>query len=128
MGALFGVRVLVADDDVDNAEMLAELLTLRGADVHTAANGFEVLELVSRSPPDALLLDIEMPDIDGYELARLLRKAPATSAMPILAVTARVSKTDMHEAFEAGFDAHVPKPIDGDALITLLAAMVGKAA
>jgi CheY-like chemotaxis protein len=119
---LCGLGIVLADDDADNAEMLAELLILRGAKVRTARNGLEVLELVSSCTPDALLLDIAMPGIDGYELVSRLRSAPETSSAFILAVTAREMSMDSERSFAAGFDAHILKPIDGDALVDLLSA------
>src|SRR5580658_9089491 len=126
MRALWGVRVLIVDDDADGAEMLAELLTARGAIVQTASSGPEALAIASRFVPDAFLLDIEMPHMDGYELARRLRMVPATAGAYTVAVTAHAAATDVDAALAAGFDAHVAKPIDGDALVVLLAAMVGR--
>jgi two-component system CheB/CheR fusion protein len=124
---LSGLRVLVADDDADNAEMLAVLLTLRGAKVRKAANAYEALEVAASWTPEVMLLDIEMPYMDGCELACLLRRAPATASAHVFAVTGHTSAAHMERAYAAGFDAYIPKPINGNKVVALIAKVASTA-
>ncbi len=123
---LAGISVLVVEDNADNAEMLAETLALHGAFVRTTGSARETIELVASWTPNALLLDIELPFMDGYELVRELRRVPAMATVHILAVTGHTAPSDKERAFAVGFDAHVSKPIDGRALVALIAKLVSK--
>jgi CheY-like chemotaxis protein/two-component sensor histidine kinase len=105
-------RVLVVDDNPDHLALLADLLRGRGYDVIEANDAFEALRLVSDQKPDACVIDIGLPGMDGYELARKLRETPATRESRLIAVTGYGTKSDK-EAFEkAGFDHFFPKPAD----------------
>jgi CheY-like chemotaxis protein len=121
---LAGLRLLVAEDDADNAEMLATTLAYFGADVRTVASAREALEAASEWLPDVILLDLWMPLMDGCALAQELRKKPAMASTRILAVTAHSTVPDKRRTVAAGFDAHVSKPVDGDALVDLIARLV----
>ena len=111
-----GWRVLVVDDNLDATETLQTLLESLGATVAAAANGSEALAQFERFAPDAVLLDIGMPGMDGYEVARRIRALPAGGATPLIAVTGWGQQEDIRRCFEAGFDHHLVKPLDVDKL------------
>jgi CheY-like chemotaxis protein len=119
-----GTAVLVVDDDPDNLEMLAYTLSAEGATVRTASNAREALELLADWKPDVLLLDIEMPVTDGYELLSAIRSQAVLRNVPAVAVTALGYPSDKDRAFEAGFDAHMTKPFESAALVALIKALV----
>lgn len=101
--------------------MLADLLIDDGFEVSTAADGVRGLELILARPPDAALLDIGLPGIDGYELARRLRAQPSTANLPLLAMTGYGRAEDQKRAVEAGFDTHLVKPVNVDDVLATLA-------
>lgn len=109
-------RVLIADDNRDSAESLGMLLSLEGHEVHVAYTGGEALALAVAKPPELAFLDIGMPDMDGFELARRLRSVPFGHRPTLVAVTGWGRPDDIRKALEAGFDHHVTKPLDPDVL------------
>jgi len=116
-------RVLVVDDNVDAAMSLAELLRHRGHDVRTAFEGVGAVAEAERFDPDAVVLDIGLPGIDGYETARRLRRLPSGRHMMIIAVTGWGQEEDRRRSREAGFDHHLVKPAHPDAIELLFAAV-----
>lgn len=116
-----GHRILVVDDNVDAADSLGMLLGLLGVDVSVAHNGAEALQLAQGSAFDAALLDIGMPDMDGHQLARELRAQVCSADMMLVAVTGWGKDEDRRLSADAGFDHHVVKPLDVDALQGILA-------
>jgi CheY-like chemotaxis protein len=118
--AFDGRRLLVVDDNQDAAETLETLLQSLGATVATAGNGREALAQFTRFEPDAVLLDIGMPGMDGYEVARRIRALPAGAGTPLIAVTGWGQQEDVRRSFEAGFDHHLVKPLDVDRLWELI--------
>jgi CheY-like chemotaxis protein len=125
--ALARKAVLVADDNADNAELLEVILGNEGADVRTAATAREVLDLLATSwRPDALLLDISLPDMDGYALLEAIRNKPLFHDVPAVAVTGRAYERDKQRAADAGFAIHVTKPFDGEALVHVVARLTLK--
>jgi signal transduction histidine kinase/DNA-binding response OmpR family regulator len=114
-------RVLVVDDNVDGAESLAMVLRLCGHDVCCAHDGPAGLEMAEAFRPDVLLLDIGLPKMDGYEVARELRRRPELADVFLVALTGYGSDDDRRRTEEAGFDVHLVKPVDLDALPRLLA-------
>ncbi len=115
------LRLLVVDDNVDAAATLAMLLEACGYAVEVANDSRTALALAQGRPPDAALLDIGLPDMDGNELARRLRADPATRAIVLVAVTGYGQEQDRRAALEAGFDHHLVKPVDLDQLEKVLA-------
>jgi len=105
-----GRRVLVVDDNPDHLELLADLLRARGYEVTEARDASEALRVISDQKPHACLIDIGLPDMDGYELARKLREIPETRDSRLIAVTGYGTKADTHLFKEAGFDHYFPKP------------------
>jgi CheY-like chemotaxis protein len=112
-------RVLVVDDNVDAAESLAMVLRLMGHDVRTAHDGPSGLAAVKEFQPDVLLLDIGLPGMDGYEVARRLRLMPEGQSIQLVAVSGYGQEEDRRRAQEAGFDQHLTKPVDPASLESL---------
>lgn len=116
-------RILVADDNNDALESLATLLQLSGHEVYTAANGAMALESAEQHRPEVALLDIGMPKLDGYEVARRIRAQPWGQRITLVALTGWGQDSDRKRSQEAGFDSHLVKPLDLDKLTELLAAL-----
>ena len=114
-------RILVVDDNVDAADSLAMWLAMLGHEVLTAHNGLKVVETAAEFNPDVVLLDIGLPGIDGYEVARRLRAEHSESKMRLVALTGYGQEEDRRRTKEAGFDHHLTKPADPMAIQRLLA-------
>jgi signal transduction histidine kinase len=114
-------RILLADDNSDALESLATLLQLGGHDVVTASNGALALECAEKHRPEVMLLDIGMPMLDGYEVARRVRVQPWGQKITLVALTGWGQDSDRRRSREAGFDSHLVKPLDMDKLTELLA-------
>ncbi|MGH7266956.1 MAG: response regulator [Candidatus Rokuibacteriota bacterium] len=111
-----GLRVLIVEDDVDSRELLRQLIEHEGGVATAAAHAFEALDRLRASVPDVVLVDLRMPVLDGIELVTELRQDLRLAHVPMIAVTAYTTPADRQETARAGFDAHVPKPVDFDAL------------
>jgi two-component system, cell cycle response regulator DivK len=107
-------RVLIVDDNVTNLKLITCLLATESCDVITATSAEHALELLRDNRPDLLLLDLQLPDMDGLELTRILRADPVLASLPIVAVTAYAMKGDEERARAAGVDSYVTKPIAKD--------------
>ncbi|MDQ2962218.1 MAG: ATP-binding protein [Pseudomonadota bacterium] len=118
--------VLVVDDNHDVAESTAVLLRLAGCEVHLAHDGEEAMRLVPRVSPDAVLLDIGLPRMNGYEVAERIRSDPANRDIVIVAVSGYGQQEHRLRSKQAGFDQHVVKPIDPTALSSLLATLASQ--
>jgi len=105
-------RILVVDDNRDNAEIIATRLRFRGYAIEEAGTGQSALDAVHRNPPDLMLLDIMLPDIDGFEISRRIKGDPGLPFIPIILVTARDSTEDKITGFDAGADDYLTKPIN----------------
>ena len=103
-------RVLVIDDNSDAAESLRDLLALEGHEVETALDGAQGIAKAREYAPDVVLCDIGLPGIDGYEVAKALRAAPAPRRAFLIALTGYARPEDQARAMDAGFDAHLAKP------------------
>jgi signal transduction histidine kinase len=115
-----GHRILLADDNQDALESLAALLQCDGHEVHTAGDGAQALELAAQCRPNVVLLDIGMPKLDGYEVARRIRAEPWGKATVLIALTGWGQDEDRRRSREVGFDSHLVKPLDPEALSTML--------
>ena len=113
-------RVLVVDDNEDAVRSLAILLELNGHEVQLARDGYAAIEIARDFVPDAVILDIGLPGINGYETARRLRRLPNCS-MLLVALSGYGQDKDRERSREAGFDHHLLKPVDVDALQKVLA-------
>jgi signal transduction histidine kinase/ActR/RegA family two-component response regulator len=109
--ALGGLRILVVDDNEDSAALLAEYLRELGGDAVIALDGPEAIDAFGRRPPDVVLLDIGLPVIDGYEVARRLRLLPGGDRVRLIAVTGYGQQGDRRRALASGFDDHLVKPV-----------------
>lgn len=117
-------RILLVDDNVDAVDSLAKLLRFDGHDVETAYGGVAALAAIEAHEPDVVLLDIGMPQMDGYEVARRVRARTGTAKRPrLVALTGYGQEVDRARAEAAGFDAHLVKPADLDTLTRVLAAL-----
>ena len=117
------LRVVVADDNVDFAESLQAILEMKGHEVTVVHDGESALAAILRRPPDVAVLDIGMPGLNGYDVARRLRADPATASLALVAVTGWGQAADKQAAAEAGFDRHLVKPLAPDELLDVLAAL-----
>lgn len=120
LGSASSRDVLVVDDNVDAAEMLAQLLSQRGHRVRVAYDGVRAIESARAAAPDVMLLDIEMPQMNGYAVARAIRDDPELSKMRLIAVSGHLEAGDGRRPMEAGFDQHMVKPVDPEALYAAL--------
>jgi CheY-like chemotaxis protein len=114
-------RVLLADDNVDALESLAMLLSFEGHTVYTASNGQQTLAHAEQHHPDVALVDIIMPGMDGYEVARKIRAQPWGRRIMLVALSGLGQDSDETSFRDAGFDSHLLKPVEMDQLARLLA-------
>jgi signal transduction histidine kinase/DNA-binding response OmpR family regulator len=117
------LTILLADDNVDGAESLATLLRLGGHDVRLAYDGRSALDLAASTRPDVVFLDIALPGVDGYEVARRLRAGDATRGIALIAVTGFGRDEDVQRARGAGFEHYLVKPVDPRLLMGLLGSL-----
>ncbi len=118
-------RVLIADDNRDAAESLGLLLEMEGHEVTIVHDGHEAIAAFEKMLPDAALLDIGMPGLNGYEIARFIRRSPHGRDVLLIAVTGWGQDNDKAQAVQAGFNHHFTKPVEPDALAHLLGAAPG---
>jgi CheY-like chemotaxis protein len=114
-------KVLVVDDDIRNIFAMTSLLERHSMKVHSAENGKEALELLEQHPDaSAVLMDIMMPEMDGYDTIRQIRKHTKFRSLPILALTAKAMKGDREKCIEAGASDYIAKPVDTEQLLSML--------
>ncbi|MBC8647456.1 MAG: response regulator [Thermoanaerobaculia bacterium] len=116
-----GLRILIVEDDRDAREGLQQLLTIWGHAVVVAENAAEAIAKARERTPDAALVDIGLPDRDGFEVARRLREMRGGDLLFLVALTGYVEPSDQQRAADAGFDTHLGKPVDHAKLGVLLA-------
>lgn len=114
------LSVVIIEDNDDGRMMMCELLELSGFQCHTADAGLPGLQMIEELLPDVALVDIGLPDIDGFEVARRLRQDPRYAKVLLVALTGYGQREDRDEARRSGFDTHFVKPVDFDALFGLL--------
>ena len=124
--ALAGLKVLVVDDHEDGREVLAEMLSMCNAEVKVASSANEALNFIKTWPPEVIVSDISMPDVDGYTFIRRVRSLAGYSHIPAIAVTAHALAEDRDRALAAGFESHVAKPIQLSDLILTIAKVIGR--
>jgi CheY-like chemotaxis protein len=118
---LAGRKVLVIDDDVRNIFAVASVLEREKMEVVYADNGKKGIEVLGQtSGIEVILMDVMMPEMDGYETMREVRKIPKFASLPIIALTAKAMKGDREKCIEAGASEYIPKPVDPDQLLSLL--------
>lgn len=117
-------RILVVDDQADNAQLLADLLSIHGYTVERALSGQEALDAIDRSAPDLVLLDVVMPGLSGLQVLRRLRADPRFATLPIVLVTALDPEVERINGLEAGADDFLAKPINGHELLARVRSLV----
>jgi two-component system cell cycle response regulator DivK len=111
-------RILVVEDHEDNRRILRDLLSTAGYELFEAVTGVEGVTMAKAHRPDLILMDVQLPEIDGYEAMRRIKADPALRAIPIIAVTSYAMSGDDVAAFEAGCSAYVTKPFSPRSLLT----------
>ncbi len=119
-------KVLIVEDDEMNRDMLSRRLELEHYDVVQAVNGLEGISLARSETPDLILMDISLPELDGWQATRRLKGDEATRLIPVVALTAHAMTGDGERFFAAGCDAYETKPIDWQRLMTTMATLLDK--
>jgi len=109
-------KILYIEDNADNRLLVRRILMVEGYEIFEAEDGMTGIEIALREQPDLVLMDMNLPEIDGYQLTQKMREKPALQDVPIIAMTANVMHGDREKTLEAGCDGYIPKPIDVDAL------------
>lgn len=118
--AAFRRHILVVDDNIDGARMLAALVRTLGHDADYCINGYAALELADKLFPDLVFLDLALPDINGWAVARALRKKPNLESVRIIAMTGHYGANERQRSLDAGCEGHLVKPIDPAIILRLL--------
>ena len=108
--------ILYVEDNVDNRTLVRRVLTAEGYSIIEAVNATQALDILKQTKPNLILMDINMPDIDGYTLTAQSKGTPGLEQIPIIALTANVMRGDRERSLEAGCDGYIQKPVDIDAL------------
>jgi two-component system cell cycle response regulator DivK len=116
--------VLLVEDNEMNRDMLSRRLVRRGFEILLAQDGLTAIEMAKSEQPDVILLDMDLPVLDGWEAARRIRKDPSVKWIPIVALTAHAMSGDRERALEAGCDDYETKPIDLDSLLSKMTALM----
>jgi len=120
------VRVLLVEDNEMNRDMLTRRLARRGYAVESATDGAEAVARAAASVPDVVLMDLNLPVLDGYDATRQLKQSPATSRIPVIALSAHAMSDDRERALAAGCDDFDTKPVDLDRLIKKIDGVLGR--
>ncbi len=120
-------EVLIVDDDLGTREVIAHTLSFYGATVHTANNGSEGLALLENISPTMILLDLSMPEMDGWNMLREVRRNPTLEHIPIVVVTAHAMVGDRERVLASGFNHYIPKPFTMQTLLTSLISYIESA-
>ena len=118
-------RILLVEDNELNRDMLSRRLVRRGYEVEIALDGKEGLRLAAASAPDLILLDLSLPEMDGWEVLKNLKQDPKMRAIPVVALTAHALVSDRNRALEAGFDEYDIKPVEMPRLLKKMEMLLG---
>ena len=118
------MKILLVEDNEMNRDMLSRRLAMRGFEVVVANDGASGAAAATSEQPDLILMDVSLPDMDGFEVTRLLRAQPATAAIPVIALTAHTMETDRLRAVEAGCQDYDTKPVDLTRLLAKITALL----
>ncbi len=119
-------KILLVEDNEMNRDMLSRRLKRKGYDVAMAVDGREGIEMARTGEYDLILMDMSLPEVDGWEATRQLRATPETEGVPIIALTAHAMAGDREKALEAGCDDYDTKPIELDRLLSKMETLLGK--
>jgi len=117
-------RILVVDDEIESVKLIGLMLQRRGYEIVAARSGAQALEKAQAEKPDLVILDVMMPDMDGYEVCRRLRSDPATAAIPVIMFTAKTMVEDKLAGFQAGADDYLTKPVHPEELASRIEAVL----
>lgn len=118
-------KILLVEDNELNRDMLSRRLARRGFDVVLAVDGEEGVEMAASESPDLVLMDMSLPKMDGWEATRRVKANPATSSIPVIALTAHAMSGDREQALEAGCDDYDTKPVELPRLLEKISACLG---
>jgi two-component system, cell cycle response regulator DivK len=118
-------RILLVEDNEMNRDMLARRLERRGFEVLSATDGNQGVDLTRRETPDLVLMDMSLPELDGWEATRILKQDPATSRIPVIALTAHAMPGDRDRALAAGCDDYDSKPVEFASLLQKIQHLLG---
>ena len=113
-------HVLVVEDNLDNYELVHTILEIAGYDTFLAVNGRDGVDAARKQKPDLILMDMSLPEMDGWEATKLIREDPETAKIPMIALTVHTLPLEMKRALDAGVNAYLPKPYDAGQLIRLI--------
>ncbi len=119
-------KILVVDDEPTIVRLMEFILARQGHEMLVAVNGEEALEKIRAHSPDLVLLDIMMPRIDGYEVARAVRADPATALLPIIMLSAKAQEEDIRKGLEIGVDEYITKPFSPEHLVHVVAGYLSR--
>ena len=119
-------KILLVEDNEMNRDMLSRRLVRKGYEVVMALDGQQAVEAAGSQSPDLILMDMSLPVIDGWEATRRIKAAPATSAIPVIALTAHAMSDDRDKAFQAGCDDYDTKPVDLPRLLDKIGALLAR--
>ncbi len=122
-----GQKIIIVDDDRDTREMLQMLLEVEGFEVKLAANGLRLISTLHVDKPDAILLDVMMSWIDGFELCQAIKKNPEFSAIPVIFISGRTTPADKARGFAVGAADYFSKPLETARLVSRLHQLMGSA-
>jgi len=117
--------ILVVEDNKTNAQLLKDVLGVRGYDVDIVMNGDDALKKLEVTHPDLILMDVQLPGMDGLEVTRILKNNPKTQDIPVIAITAYALKGDREMAMQAGCDEYMSKPINTRELPKMVERLIG---
>jgi len=117
------MKILLVEDNEDNRDMLTRLLQRRGFEVVSAVDGLQGIAMAESEAPDTILMDMSLPELDGWEATRRLKSAPDTRSIPVIALTAHAMSGDRERALAAGCDDYESKPIELPRLIAKINAL-----
>lgn len=117
-------RIVYIEDDASSRSMMYMILSRSGYEFVGAANGQDGIEQVITQQPDLVLLDINLPDLDGMQILKIIREDPRTESIPVIAVTARALDSGRNDLVAQGFDAYIPKPISRPHLLETIARII----
>jgi two-component system, cell cycle response regulator DivK len=120
------IKLLLVEDDEMNRDMLSRRLVLVGYSIVHAGNGCEAISLSATEAPDLILMDMSLPDVDGWEVTRRLKSEESTRSIPVIALTAHAMASDREKAFEAGCDDFDTKPVDMPRLLAKIVRWTGR--
>ena len=118
--------ILYIEDNCDNRLLVRRVLEAEGYKVIEAEDGLAGMDFVQSETPDLVLMDINLPELDGYEVTKRLKQSPSMAEVPVIAMTANVMKGDREKTIAAGCDGYIPKPIDIDSLPNQIAKFLRK--